>query len=86
MDCLYFGSGATIRGHVTGAFWRCGVVAHGTLMAVIETSVTAVLRERASLQPNDKAFTYIDYDQDWDGVEETLTWGQLYRRTVNMAS
>jgi fatty acid CoA ligase FadD28 len=54
-------------------------------MAVIETSVTAVLRERASLQPNDKAFTYIDYDQDWDGVEETLTWGQLYRRTVNMA-
>ena len=54
-------------------------------MPVIETSVTGVLRERASLQPNDKAFTFIDYDQDWDGVEETLTWGQLYRRTVNMA-
>ncbi len=54
-------------------------------MPVIQTSVTGVLRERASLQPNDKAFTYIDYDQDWDGVEHTLTWGQLYRRTVNMA-
>lgn len=54
-------------------------------MPVIQSSVTGVLRERASLQPNDKAFTFVDYDQDWDGVEETLTWGQLYRRTVNMA-
>src|ERR1700722_19396011 len=70
---------------VTGAFSRWGSGAHGNLMPVIQTSVTGVLRERASLQPNDKAFTYIDYDQDWDGVEHTLTWGQLYRRTVNMA-
>ncbi|HSS23481.1 MAG TPA: hypothetical protein VLL82_03530, partial [Mycobacterium sp.] len=33
-------------------------------MQVIETSVPSVLRERASLQPNDTAFTFIDYDQD----------------------
>ena len=44
-----------------------------------------MLRERASLQPNDTAFTFIDYEQDWDGVAETLTWSQLYRRTLNLA-
>jgi long-chain fatty acid adenylyltransferase FadD28 len=38
---------------------------------VIEPSIPGVLRERASLQPNDTAFTFIDYEQDWDGVAET---------------
>jgi long-chain fatty acid adenylyltransferase FadD28 len=54
-------------------------------MPVVETSLTAVLRERASLQPGDTAFTFIDYQQDWDGVAESLTWSQLYRRTLNVA-
>ena len=31
------------------------------------------------------AFTFIDYEQDWDGVAENLTWSQLYRRTLNLA-
>ncbi len=53
-------------------------------MSVVETSIPAVLRERASLQPNDPAFTYLDYDHDWDGVATTLTWSQLYRRVVNL--
>jgi long-chain fatty acid adenylyltransferase FadD28 len=53
-------------------------------MPVIETSLPAVLRERASLQPNDPAFTFIDYEQDWAGVTETLTWSQAYRRTLNV--
>jgi long-chain fatty acid adenylyltransferase FadD28 len=44
-------------------------------------SIPSVLRERASLQPNDNAFTFIDYEQDWDGVAESRTWSQLYRRT-----
>jgi long-chain fatty acid adenylyltransferase FadD28 len=52
---------------------------------VIEPSIPGVLRERASLQPNDTAFTFIDYEQDWDGVAENLTWSQLYRRTLNLA-
>jgi long-chain fatty acid adenylyltransferase FadD28 len=52
---------------------------------VVETSVPAVLRERASLQPNDTAFTFVDYEHDWDGVAESLTWSQLYRRTLNVA-
>ena len=52
---------------------------------VLEPSIPGVLRERASLQPNDTAFTFIDYEQDWDGVAENLTWSQLYRRTLNLA-
>ena len=54
-------------------------------MPVIETSIPAVLRERVMLQPNDTAFTFIDYEKCWNGVAETLTWSQLYRRTVNLA-
>jgi hypothetical protein len=37
---------------------------------VIASSVP-VLRERASLQPNDTASTFIDYDRNWDAVAET---------------
>jgi fatty acid CoA ligase FadD28 len=54
-------------------------------MPVIEPSIPAVLRDRASMQPNDIAFTFIDYDQDWDGVAKSLTWSQLYRRALNVA-
>ena len=50
-----------------------------------ESSVPAVLRERASLQPNDAAFTFIDYQKDWAGVAESLTWSQVYRRALNVA-
>lgn len=54
-------------------------------MPVVETSVPALLRERASLQPDDTAFTFIDYEQDWAGVAVSLTWPQLYRRALNAA-
>jgi long-chain fatty acid adenylyltransferase FadD28 len=53
-------------------------------MSVVEPSIPALLGERASLQPNDPAFTYVDYEQEWDGVAITLTWSQLYRRVVNL--
>jgi fatty acid CoA ligase FadD28 len=52
---------------------------------VAHSSVPAVLRERASLQPNETAFTYVDYDQDRKGVPLILSWSQLYRRVVNLA-
>ncbi|OBF79733.1 acyl-CoA synthetase [Mycobacterium sp. 852002-51163_SCH5372311] len=52
---------------------------------MVETSVPAVLRERASLQPDETAFTFVDYESDWDGVEQSLTWSQLYRRAQNVA-
>ncbi|APE17193.1 AMP-binding protein [Mycolicibacterium pallens] len=48
-------------------------------------SILSVLRERADATPDDVAFTFTDYDRDWNGVAETLTWSQLYRRTLNVA-
>ena len=38
------------------------------MTVVAEPSIPSVLRERASLQGHEKAFTYLDYEQDWDGV------------------
>jgi long-chain fatty acid adenylyltransferase FadD28 len=52
---------------------------------VDETSILTVLRERASLQRDDTALTFIEYEQDWAGVSESLTWSQLYRRALNVA-
>jgi long-chain fatty acid adenylyltransferase FadD28 len=57
----------------------------GDPLTMTNFSLSAVVRERASLQPNDIAFTYIDYERDWDGFAETVTWLQLYRRTLNVA-
>lgn len=53
---------------------------------MLDSSIPAILRERASLQPNDPAFTYIDYDVEWEGVEETLTWAQLQQQVVALAA
>lgn len=50
-----------------------------------EVSTFSTLRERAGLQPDDIAYTYTDYESDWNGVTETLTWGQVYRRALNVA-
>jgi fatty acid CoA ligase FadD21 len=44
-----------------------------------------MLHGRASLRPDDVAFTFTDYDEDWAGVRESLTWSQLSRRTLNVA-
>ncbi|ORB27094.1 AMP-binding protein [Mycolicibacterium parafortuitum] len=52
---------------------------------VVETSIPALLRERASLQPDDTAYTFVDYERDPAGVAESLTWPQLYRRVSNVA-
>lgn len=48
-------------------------------------SISVVLRDRASLQPNHTAFTFVDYEQEWEGSAESLTWAQLYRRVLNLA-
>ncbi len=53
---------------------------------MLGSSIPAVLRERASLQPNDVAFTYIDYDHNGTAVTETLTWAQLNRQAANIAA
>ena len=52
---------------------------------MIEASIPSVLRERASLQPDDIAVTYLDYDHDPDGAAESLTWAQLHQRASSVA-
>ncbi|OBJ70860.1 AMP-binding protein [Mycobacterium sp. 1274756.6] len=50
-----------------------------------QTSILTVLRERAGLQGDDVAVTYIDYDQNESDVEQSVTFSQLYRWTLNVA-
>jgi fatty acid CoA ligase FadD21 len=50
-----------------------------------QSSILSMLHGRASLRPHDVAFTFTDYDGDWTGVPESLTWWQLSRRTLNVA-
>jgi len=52
---------------------------------VVGTSFPALLSEHARTRPDDVAYTFIDYLQDWDGVEQNLTWAQVHRRVLNAA-
>lgn len=60
-------------------------VSAATLTPVGDTSILELLCERAGLQGDEPVVTFIDYEQDWAGVAETLTFAQLYRRTLNVA-
>src|ERR1700709_2065410 len=48
-------------------------------------SILSMLHGRASLRPDDVAFTFTDYEKDYAGVSESLTWSQLSRQTMNVA-
>jgi fatty acid CoA ligase FadD21 len=50
-----------------------------------QSSILSMLHGRASMRPDDVAFTFTDYEEDWAGVPESLTWSQLSRRTLNVA-
>lgn len=50
-----------------------------------QSSILSMLHGRASLRPHDVAFTFTNYEDDWAGVPESLTWSQLSRRTLNVA-
>ena len=52
---------------------------------VFEASIPTILRERASLQPDDLAVSFIDYDRNWAGDTESLTWSQLYQKSSSVA-
>ncbi len=52
---------------------------------MVEPSIPAILRQNVNLHPDGAAFKYVDYGRDWEGVAETVTWYQLYRRMVNVA-
>lgn len=45
-----------------------------------EVSLTALLQERATRQPDATAYTFIDYELDPNGPSQSLTWAQLHRR------
>ncbi|BBY44681.1 AMP-binding protein [Mycolicibacterium celeriflavum] len=49
-----------------------------------ESSILSMLHGRASLRPDDIAFTFTEYAHD-SVVAENLTWSQLARRTMNVA-
>src|SRR4029077_8365009 len=50
-----------------------------------QSSILSMLHGRASMRPDDVAFTFTDYEEDWAGVPKSLTWSQLSRRTLNVA-
>src|SRR6201995_2750265 len=50
-----------------------------------QSSILSMLHGRASLRPHEVAVKYADYEKDWAGVPESLTWSQLSRRTMNVA-
>ncbi|OLP03730.1 acyl-CoA synthetase [Mycolicibacterium porcinum] len=50
-----------------------------------QSSILSMLHGRASLRPDDVAFTFTDYTANPAGVTESLTWSQLSRRTMNAA-
>jgi long chain fatty acid CoA FadD26 len=54
-------------------------------MAAIESSIPALLQQRADKQPNTTAYTFIDYEVDPAGYTESLTWSQVHRRAQNVA-
>lgn len=49
-------------------------------MPEIEHSIPALLARKAQQQPDDLAYTFIDYEADPAGVSETLTWSELHDR------
>ena len=49
---------------------------------MIESSIRVCCASAPVCSPIDMAFTFVDYEQDWDGVAENLTWSQLYRRVA----
>ena len=52
---------------------------------MIESSIPALLRQRADEQPDDAAYTFIDYEVDPAGFAESLTWAQIYQRAQVVA-
>jgi long-chain fatty acid adenylase/transferase FadD26 len=54
-------------------------------MPVVQSTIPAVLAERARQQPDDIAYTFIDYEIDPNGFAEYLTWAQVDQRSRAVA-
>jgi long chain fatty acid CoA FadD26 len=49
-------------------------------------SIPELLKTRAEQQPNDLAYTFLDYDVDPAGFADTVTWSELYERVQAVAA
>lgn len=63
---------------------------HGDTLTAVgisggQRSILTVLRERAGLQGDDVAVTYVDYDQNETDAAQSVTFSQLYRQALNVA-
>ncbi|HYN72049.1 MAG TPA: AMP-binding protein [Nakamurella sp.] len=54
-------------------------------MPSTDTSIPALLRTRATEQPDVTAYTFMDGALDGSGFAESLTWAQVYRRSLVVA-
>ena len=55
-------------------------------MAAPEATIPAVLADRAQQQPDDIAYTFVDYEADPAGVSESLTWSEIHERVQVVAA
>ena len=55
-------------------------------MPEIQLTIPELLKIRAEQQPNDVAYTFLDYDVDPAGFAETLTWSELYEKVEAVAA
>jgi long chain fatty acid CoA FadD26 len=53
---------------------------------VSQTTIPEVLNRRADEQPDDTAYTFVDYESDPAGVAESLTWSELRDRVEVVAA
>jgi long-chain fatty acid adenylase/transferase FadD26 len=54
-------------------------------MAVLDSSLPAVLAERAATLPLETAYTFVDYEVDPAGHAESLTWSEVHQRALVVA-
>ncbi|MCZ0730510.1 AMP-binding protein [Mycolicibacterium iranicum] len=54
-------------------------------MALSEATIPAVLADRAQKQPDDTAYTFVDYEADPAGITDSLTWSEVYERSLVVA-
>jgi long chain fatty acid CoA FadD26 len=55
-------------------------------MSAIESSISAVLAERARQQPDAPAYTFLDYEVDPAGYSQSLTWSEVHQRAQVVAA
>src|SRR5271167_4201794 len=71
--------------------WQPGVEPHTEnvkrlpSMPNAHMSIPSLLRERAAEDGDDTAFTFMDGALDGTGYPESLTWAQVYRRSLVLA-